>query len=203
MPGRLFLARPDAEIAAFLRVAAIPPQQPRRNIAPGQDLLCLTAAGPATMRWGMIPVGRTNARGRPVLDTIVNAQSETVFAKSAFAGTGRGIVAAEGWYEWTGERRKKTAWAIRPAGGGLLAFAAITDTWVAPGGRRLEQLATVTCEPNAEVGAIHHRMGVLLDPADFDTWLTGPEDAAAALMKPPPDGTLTVGPAGAVNWEGP
>ena len=41
------------------------------------------------MRWGMIPVGRVNARGRPVMETIVNARSETVFEKSAFQGVGR------------------------------------------------------------------------------------------------------------------
>ena len=51
------------------------------------------------------------------------------------------------------------------ADGGLMAFAAISDVWTAPGGRRLAQVATVTCEPNVDVKPIHHRMGVILSRA--------------------------------------
>ena len=79
MPGRLFLTRPMDEIGAVLGRDDLPDQPPRRNIAPGQEVLVLTAGGPQMMRWGMIPVGRTNARGRPVMETIVNARSETLF----------------------------------------------------------------------------------------------------------------------------
>ena len=57
------------------------------------------------MRWGMIPVGRVNARGRPVMETIVNARSETLFEKTAFQGVARCLVPADGWYEWTGAVR--------------------------------------------------------------------------------------------------
>ena len=202
MPGRLFLTRPAADLSTALGVE-VPPQKPRRNIAPGPEILVLTAAGPQMMRWGMIPVGRVNARGRPVMETIVNARSETVFDKSAFSGVGRGIVPVDGWYEWTGTTRKKTAWAIRPKSGGLLFFAAITDSWTAPGGRILPQAATVTCEPSADVKDIHHRMGVLLDPDRFDIWLRGNDKAAMGLMRPYPDGSLVVSAATDVDWSGP
>ena len=201
MPGRLFLTRPAEEIAAALGVP-VPPQEPRLNIAPGQEILVLTPEGPQMMRWGMIPVGRVNARGRPVMETIVNARSETVFDKSAFSGVGRGIVPVDGWYEWTGEKRKKTAWAIRPKSRGMLFFAAITDNWTAPGGRVVPQVATITCEPNADVKSIHHRMGVLLTPNQFDTWFNGTEGAAIGLMKPYLDGSLEVSEASGVDWSG-
>ena len=108
MPGRFFLERSHAEIA---RLFAVPEPQspvlPRRNIAPGQDVIVCTDAGKlASMRWGMIPVGRVNARGRPVMETIVNARSETLFEKTAFQGVARCLVPADGWYEWTGAVRK-------------------------------------------------------------------------------------------------
>ena len=205
MPGRFFLTRPMAELAEQLQVTPDPvaDEPPRRNVAPGQEIVVWTAEGLTRMRWGMIPVGRVNARGRPVMETIINARSETVFGKSAFDGVGRAVVPADGWYEWTGKTRRKTAWAITPKTGAPLLFAAITDVWAAPGGRTVPQVATVTCEPSADVREIHHRMGVLLRPEDVATWLTGDEAAAAALMVPWPDGTLDVAKADDVDWSGP
>ena len=185
MPGRLFLSRDPG-----LPGVAAPP--PRLNIKPGEMLWTLTPDGPREMRWGMIPVGRVNARGRPVMETIINARSETVFDKSAYAGVRRAVVPVDGWYEWTGEKRRKQAWRITRTDGALIWFAAIFDIWTAPGGAELAQVATVTCEPSADVRDIHHRMGVLLTADQRDLWLTGPQEAAAQLMQPFPDGSLTV-----------
>ncbi len=204
MPGRLFLTRPISEIAETLGVAEgqIADEGPRRNIKPGEDVTVLTDTGLMTMRWGMIPVGRVNARGRPVMETIINARSETVFDKTAFKDVGRAIVPVDGWYEWTGEKRRKTAWRINSKDGGPLWFAAITDSWQAPGGLRVDQFATVTCEPNDDVRPIHHRMGVLLDRSDFDIWLSSDPDQALSLARPWPDGLLRIEEASDVDWTG-
>ncbi len=205
MPGRLFLTRPASRAAAL--IGADPggiDDPPRRNIQPGQDVVTV---GPdlvmTRMRWGMIPVGRKNARGRPVMETIVNARSETLFEKSAFAGVGRAVVPADGWYEWTGARGRKTAWRIRDAEGACLWFAAICDLWQAPGGTALWQAATVTCAPSADVRDIHDRMGVLLTPETVPIWLQASETQAAALMQPALDGSLTVERADDVDWQAP
>ena len=202
MPGRLFLTRPMAEVAGWLGVPDAPGQAARANIQPGQPVVVLTPEGWREMRWGMIPVGRVNARGRPVMETIINARSETVFDKSAFEGVRRGVVAVDGWYEWTGEKRKKTAWRIAAADGSPLIFAAIWDVWVAPGGRELAQVAMVTCAPNADVEKVHHRMGVLLEPGDVATWMDGDEAAAKALCRPWPEGRLVIDRAVGVDWTG-
>lgn len=193
MPGRFFLERPIAGMD----------DPPRRNVAPGQEVIALTADGPRHMRWGMIPVGRVNARGRPVMETIINARSESVFDKSAFADVGRAVVPADGWYEWTGEKRRKQPWRIVRKDGALLYFAAITDLWHAPGGTEVHQVATVTCAPSADVRDIHHRMGVILLADQIDTWLTGDESSAKALMQPFPDGMLRVAKADDVDWTAP
>lgn len=205
MPGRVFLTDPPEQIASALGVPAGPvaDEPPRYNIAPGQQVVALSREGLTRMRWGMIPVGRKNARGRPVMETIINARSETVFDKSAFAGVDRAVLPVNGWYEWTGEKRRKTAWRISPKGGGLLYFAAITDVWTAPGGQQVRQLAAVTCAPSADVRDIHHRMAVILAPDDIATWITAPQDDAARLMVPWPDGRLDVQPADDVNWQAP
>lgn len=203
MPGRFFLTRPIGEIARLLNVKdSLGPQPARRNIQPGQEVVVLTGDGLKAMRWGIIPVGRVNARGRPVMETIVNARSETVFDKSAFEGVGRAIIPVDGWYEWTGEKRRRTAWRIVAKDGAPLLFAAITDTWEAPGGLRVDQVAAVTCEPNVDVKPIHHRMGVLLEARDVLHWLHGSEDEAQSLARPWPEGRLMIEQADDVDWSG-
>lgn len=205
MPGRLFLTAPIAELASELGVPAggLADEPSRANIGPGQQIVTFGDAGLVHMRWGIIPVGRVNARGRPVMEALVNARSETVFEKSAFAGTGRAVVPVNGWYEWTGETRRKTAWRIVPKQGGYLYFAAITDIWQAPGGVQVPQVATLTCPPNADVAPVHHRMAVLLDPSMIETWLTGTEEEVKPLLNPWPEGGLQVLKANDVDWSGP
>lgn len=201
MPGRYFLETPLSDVARALGAdLAGLNDPPRRNVSPGQDVAVFRNGALTHMRWGMIPVGRVNARGRPVMETIINARSETVFDKSAFEGVGRAIVPADGWYEWTGKARRKQPWRIRPRQGGLLFFAAITDVWNAPGGRPVPQVAMVTCAPSGDVRDIHHRMGVLVHRDDLNTWLTGDAAAAKALAVPYPDGLLQVEKADDVDW---
>lgn len=192
MPGRFFLTEAIDGIT----------DPPRLNIAPGQEVITLTPDGPKHMRWGMIPVGRVNARGWPVMETIINARSETVFDKSAFADVKRTIVPASGWYEWTGEKRRKQPWRITRKDRELLYFAAIYDVWHGPGGINVPQVATVTCAPSADVRDIHHRMGVILTQDQCAQWFEGDDDAAKLLMKPFPDGTLRVEKADDVDWDG-
>lgn len=205
MPGRFFLETQLDTVAKWMESdPAGLSEPPRRNVSPGEDIVvCTPERVFKKMRWGLIPVGRVNARGRPVMETIVNARAESVFDKSAFDGVERAIVPCNGWYEWTGKARRKTAWRIRPVSGELMAFAAITDAWQAPGGRNLDQVATVTCEPNADVRDIHHRMGVILLPDQFDAWLHGSPREAANLMVPADDGSLRVEKVDDVDWTAP
>jgi putative SOS response-associated peptidase YedK len=58
----------------------------------------------------------------------------------------------------------------------------------------------MTTDANAEIAAIHDRMPVVIEPADFDRWLDvrqyRPEDVLD-LMRPPQDGlfeAVAVGP---------
>ncbi len=205
MPGRFFLELTGPKLGAALGLesAAIAAEPVRHNIAPGQQIVTLGPDGLGLMRWGIIPVGRVNARGRPVMETLINARSETVFDKTAYEGVGRAVVPVSGWYEWTGEKRRKTAWWIGAKDGGLLFFAAITDVWNGPGGVRVPQVATVTCPPNADVAEIHHRMGVLLRREDIGLWLEGSAEEVVPLMVPWPAGLLRIGEANDVDWEAP
>jgi putative SOS response-associated peptidase YedK len=137
-------------------------------------------------------MGRTNARGRPVLETIVNARAETLFAKSAFDGLHRALLPIAGWCEWSGPRRRRTRWTIRAPDRPVLAAAAIWDRWQAPGGASVASLATVTCAPNAEVACVHDRMPAILPPEGWPIWLGERPGDPAALLRPLSDGALTV-----------
>ncbi|MFV2002058.1 MAG: SOS response-associated peptidase family protein [Paracoccaceae bacterium] len=87
--------------------------------------------------------------------------------------------------------------------GGLLVFAAIFDVWTAPGGLQVLQVATVPCPPSPDVLEIHGRMAVILPPAGISTWLSGSQQAAAGLMKPPGAGMLRVEKVTDVDWAAP
>ena len=67
MPGRFFLTRSMSELQriAGVETSAVADSPARFNISPGQSIITLTAAGFELMRWGIIPVGRVNSRGRP------------------------------------------------------------------------------------------------------------------------------------------
>jgi len=178
MPGRFFLTGSQIILGPHKTARLVP----RRNIKPGEALWALTADGFREMRWGLIPSGRV----------IVNARGETVFDKSAFAGVSRAAVPVSGWYEWTGQKGRKSIWEIAPklkmTAPAILWFAAIWDVWQAPGGTEIAQLAVVTCPPNADVKDIHDRMGVLLAPGDVTTWLTADVAQARTLIAPAPKG---------------
>jgi putative SOS response-associated peptidase YedK len=204
MPGRFFLTRPMTEVAAWYSWSGpLPNDPPRRNIAPGQEVVLFDKDGLTRARWGMIPVGRVNARGRPVMETIVNARSETVLDKSAFVGVGRAVVPADGWYEWTGTTGRKQPWQIERADGGLIGFAAITDRWTAPGGQVVRQVAMLTCPPSGDVSAVHDRMGVILQADQIDLWLGGGDAEVKPLFTPLADGSLVLGKVLGVDWSGP
>ena len=195
MPGRYFLTTPLTDVAAeFGAVLDAPDPGPRRDAAPG-EMVAAVIGGPrrmVEMQWGMIPMGRVNARKRPVMETIVNARSETLFKKTAFGDVKRAILPVNGWYEWTGKTRRKTRWEISAPKTPILAFAAIWDVWKSPSGAEIASLATVTVDPSADVAPIHHRMAAILTPDDMPVWLGEAEGDPAACLRTYPDKRLKV-----------
>jgi putative SOS response-associated peptidase YedK len=179
-------------------LAELGPDVARPNVSPTETIPAVVSHdGDRTivpMRWGLLPAWYKTLNGGPLL---INARAESIADKPAFRTAVRQrrcLIPADGFYEWQGEKRAKTPYAIRPRAGGLLAFAGLWEDWRGPGGA-LRTCAIVTCEANATLAPIHDRMPVVIAPVDFALWLGEAGHGAARLMRPAPDDLLHAEPA--------
>lgn len=199
MCGRFALTLPDQSVRQMFQVRTGPDQKtaPRYNICPTQpvDVCYLDSAGMRAMdrfRWGFSPAWYKTLEDGPLL---INARSETIAEKPAFREACRStrcLIPASGFYEWTAaEGRGKNPWYIHPEGAEAMAMAGIWRVWTGPGGEEIPTVAIVTCEANARLADIHHRMPVLVDEEDYGLWLGEDGKGAARLMRPAADDLLT------------
>jgi putative SOS response-associated peptidase YedK len=175
------------------------PWQPRYNIAPTQKVAVVrrTAAGRemAWLHWGLVPHW---ARDRSGGAQLINARGETVSEKPSFQNAFRArrcLVPADGFYEWKSGDSTKQPHRITLGNGGAFAFAGLWERWErSPDGVPLETFAIVTTEANPLLQPIHHRMPVILDPADHAAWLDTalPAAEAQALLRPFPAERMAV-----------
>jgi putative SOS response-associated peptidase YedK len=127
---------------------------------------------------------------------LINARSETAAEKASFRAAmrhRRALVPASGFYEWQRDKAtgRSQAWWVRPADGGLVAFAALAETWNSPDGSELDTVAILTTNSSPSIAFIHDRMPVTVMPEDFARWLDcrtqEPRDVSDLLV-PAPDG---------------
>lgn len=171
MCGRYSLFRWTAALSGL---PGFPPAfAPRWNIAPGQSVL-LVRTGDAgrealPVRWGLTPPWLRDLSRAPA-----QARAETLAVQPLFREAlrlRRGVLPANGFYEWRGPRRR-SFW-MSAADGGLLAMAALWEAYPVPG-RVYFSAAVVT------VAAGEQRRPLLLDEAAQALWLD-PATPPAAL----------------------
>ncbi|MEO1688663.1 MAG: SOS response-associated peptidase [Pseudomonadota bacterium] len=128
---------------------------PRWNICPTTPVATVRRAEDGgrelvPMRWGFVPHWYKALNGGPLL---INARSETIAAKPAFAAAARArrcLIPADGFYEWLREgKAKQPFWAHPGDGADVIAFAGIWQAWRGPDGETIEACAIVTCEAAA------------------------------------------------------
>jgi putative SOS response-associated peptidase YedK len=67
----------------------------------------------------------------------------------------------------------------------IFAFAGLWDRWIDPQGQAVETCTILTTTPNTLLSDIHDRMPVILNPGDYDVWLTsGSTEAVLNLLRP-------------------
>jgi putative SOS response-associated peptidase YedK len=121
---------------------------------------------------------------------MINARSETAATKPAFREpltSRRCLIPADGFYEWSRSGKAKQPYCFEVNDGELFAFAGIWDRWKNPSGQWVKSCSILTTTPNAVNSAVHDRMPVILDRADYDLWLDPGMrniDVVSEMLKP-------------------
>jgi putative SOS response-associated peptidase YedK len=209
MCGRYASTRGRQELADFFGVDGDEADElePDFNVAPTKPvpvILTRRSAGDAASeeltrsrdlrelhvaRWGLVPFW---AKDVSIGARLINARVETAHEKPAFRrafARHRCLVPADGYYEWqVAEDGTKRPHFIRPADGGVLVMAGLYEVWRSPdaAGGRLLSCTVITTEATDDVGHVHDRMPMLVEPERFGAWLdpalTHPDEVRSLLI---------------------
>lgn len=159
-------------------------RQPMYNIAPGMNAAVVVEEEAVRrideMRWGLVPPW---AKDPAIGYRLINARAETVFQKPSFREAvkhRRCVIPADGFFEWSGEKKLRVPWFVHAASREPLFFAGLWERWQPPGGGSAWRTFTIlTTTAACGLEAIHDRMPVILDAAELEPWL------AQGIFSPP------------------
>lgn len=135
----------------------------------------------------------------------INARSETAHTKPAFrdaAFAGRCIIPADGFYEWTGEKKDRLPTWFHPPNGRVIGFAGLASELIDPRtGEVTLRFAILTTRANGLVAPLHDRMPAIIErdastrwlappPQDIHTWPAVWQALQRDLLAPAPDDAL-------------
>ena len=219
MCGRYASSRRPEDLAeefeidrATLAETVTRPLDPDFNVAPTKPVYAVVSRPAAeeqperqlrVLRWGLVPFW---AKDPAIGSRLINARTETVGEKPAFRhafSKRRCLVPADGYFEWypTEQRTKagkplKQPFYIRPKDGRVMAMAGLYEIWRDPtrdddDPERFRWTCTVlTTTAEDEVGRIHDRMPMLVEPERYGAWLdparTDPEELLPLLVPASP-----------------
>ena len=153
--------------------------------------------------WGLVP---SWAKDRSIGSRLINARSETVAEKPAFRrafASRRGIVPADGFYEWYAgpehePKQPKQPFFITSPDRSVLGLAGLYEFWrPAPEEDWLVTFTILTTSAEDTEGRLHDRAPLLVDPDARDAWLTpAPRDGTELwdMLTPATPGTLVAYP---------
>jgi putative SOS response-associated peptidase YedK len=191
MCGRYVLAKPRCRSAVEREYFEGLNQFPERyNVAPTQHMpIARLMDGKPQLtlaRWGF-PFWSND-------DTItyrtINARAETVATKPIFRSAyeaRRCLVPASGYYEWQTRSSGKQPYYFTSRDSSLLAFAGLWE-WAQTDRDGLICYTIIVGEPNPFTQDVHDRMPIIVEPKDWNTWLTASDPAG--LLKPCRDDLL-------------
>ncbi|MCL4112951.1 UNVERIFIED_CONTAM: hypothetical protein GTU68_044965 [Idotea baltica] len=197
MCGRFTITTAPERWVDLLQVSLWPEAASDRfNIAPTQNVVCVhqSDSGRATsmMRWGLVP---SWAKDLKIGARMINARSETAAEKPSFRTAlkkRRCLIPADGFFEWQKiDSRKKQPWLIHFRNHTPFVFAGLWESWISPDQPEpIFSCSILTTASNTEMVEIHDRMPVVIEPDDYQTWLS-PEASPGqvqTLMTGVPDG---------------
>ena len=155
---------------------------PSAEAAEGRETTGSNAMAPdrqlRVVRWGLVPFWAKDVK---IGSRLINARAETVAEKPAFRrafAQRRCLLPADGYYEWQQHNGgPKQPIYITRADGRPLAFAGLYELWrdpaVAPDDADawLWTSTVITTTAPDDLGHIHDRMPMVIDPASWTDWL--------------------------------
>jgi putative SOS response-associated peptidase YedK len=207
MCGRFaYYSAHEAMAQLFGLGADAPAIEPRWNIAPTQFVPVVRVASGGLRKlsmlyWGLIPHW---AKEKSIGARMINARAETLTEKPSFRTAYRRrrcLVVASGYYEWQLTASGKQPWFIHPPDDLPFGMAGLWESWSeAPDSAPLESCTIITTEAHGPLAQLHHRVPVIVPPADYARWLDPAiqqESAVADLLQAPADALLTAHPVSA------
>ena len=188
---------------------------PAYNVAPTKEVYAVVERPPSkekerppqrqlrVLNWGLVP---SWAKDPSIGNRMINARMETVAEKPAYKkafAVRRCLLPADGYYEWytTAQKTKagkplKQPFFIHPTDGGVMAMAGLYEIWRDPtrdddDPHRFRWTCTVlTTSAEDDLGHIHDRMPLLVEPERYGAWLdptvSDPEDLLSLLVPAAP-----------------
>jgi putative SOS response-associated peptidase YedK len=176
--------QPDYNVAPTKQVPVVLNRRPRDepDEAPAVRQL-------RTVRWGLVP---SWAKDLSIGSRMINARFETVHEKPSFRrafARRRCLLPADGYFEWytlqdqggapdpaEGEKKakkkpQKQPYFIRPNDGAVMAMAGLYELWKSPEDEWIWTCTVITTDAPDDLGRIHDRMPMIVEPDRWDAWL--------------------------------
>jgi putative SOS response-associated peptidase YedK len=174
MPGRLCIYNDKSfkeDAKQFIIDDMIGKLNPRYNIPPTIPIPALLNNGNYLyVHFGYLPSWAPSKASMNI-----NARSESIYEKKTFRESfklRRCIIPINGFYEWEKDDKEKIPYLVSDKKNDYLALAGIWDEYFDEQlNMNIVTVALITCDANDKLGEIHHRMPVVLEKKDFDTWL--------------------------------
>lgn len=192
MCGRFVITSPPDALRQIFGYAERPNFPARYNVAPTQPIPVIASINGERhfelMRWGLIPSWVKDAR---TFTLLINARAETVRDKPAFNNAlkrRRGIVPADGYYEWKPDTMPKRPYFIHRRDRQSFGFAALFETWTGPNGEEMDSVAIMTIAAPGDMADLHHRAPVVIAQDNVARWLdcrSVDADEALTLLEAP------------------
>lgn len=170
---------------------------PRYNIAPSQDVPIVRNTGDGRelllARWGLVPHWSKEPKSSY---STINARAETVAEKPTYRNafkSQRCLIPATGFYEWQNTDGQKWPHHISLPEKQLFAFAGLWDHWEREG-TAFDSCSIIVTAANATMKTLHDRMPVIINAAQYGTWLNAQKFNRAQLLSllTPYGGTLQI-----------
>ena len=197
MCGRFAITIPSDAMSQLFAAQPVNnlPDVPNFNVCPTNFIHVITFNGLGrkleSLRWGFVPNWYRAVNAGPLL---INARSETVAQKPAFANASRErrcLIPCSGFYEWNEDvEGNKIPWFLKRNDGTPLVFGGVWQEW-GDESVIVKTCAIVTTASNSKLSKIHHRLPLVLERCDWGFWLGEEGHGASRLMMPTANDILT------------